>query len=751
MRRISVSVAFLTLAMFASLVALEPRRAWAWNDVISATSEDARLGAHFSDGWLHFGLYAPDAQHVNLLLFDDPAAVTPRQVVPLQKVSDTWRVKIQGSEARPGLNYLYEAGGPRAVSPADRHGVLFNEHYRLSDPYAYRTQNVRFSRVFASTPFVDLAAPIYAGGGKSIVHDHAQDPPATHVEIAPQDLILYELHVKDFTARLDRLSAQERGTYLGLTRGGLRMANGLMAGIDHLVELGVNAVELMPVMEYDEETGNAPGRLNHWGYMTTNFFAPEVRYASIEGAEVTELKQLVRALHERGIAVFLDVVYNHTGEGLWRDNGGRIAAKCYNLMCLALPQVYRSTPNGLDFTNATGTGNDVDFSGGQRFTKRFVTDSLAFWHQVYGIDGFRFDLARILADGSEDAADWIDNDLRFSKAHLHAEPWDLGGQWYDFMDSHGWGQHNNRWAKWVGSYRDQVRLFSQSRLRSPIDFKRLIEGYGATGRGGSAASSRPWRSINLVAVHDGYTMRDCTFFSDADGSQNCWDSGGDENLRRERQKLLMGILLTSQGVPIILQGDEFGGTKSGASDQEGARNSYNYEAEPPDPTIDNVNQLDWALKNGDNAQSPKGPTYGPELFAWTRDLIGLRKRWSHFRREGFPEYIAGVPDGLGNDGRFTYVWEGPAVGEPSQIAVIWWGARPDEPDLMVVYNESWEAFTVDNLGDWSRGNWKVLARSWFGDAHDTCGLDTWQVSCPDAAGRLEVKGRSMAVLISDND
>ena len=151
----------------------------------------------------------------------------------------------------------------------------------------------------------------------------------------------------------------------------------------------------------------------------------------------------------------MDVVFNHTGEqGPWRV-GDRLAAKCYNLMCQALPQVFRSTPDQLDFTNATGTGDDLDFSGGARFTKQLVTDSLALWHQAYGVDGFRFDLARILADGSSDAADWVDNDPRFAAAHLHAEPWDLGGQWYDFMDSHGWSAANNRWAKWIGAYRDR--------------------------------------------------------------------------------------------------------------------------------------------------------------------------------------------------------------------------------------------------------------------------------------------------------
>lgn len=221
------------------------------------------------------------------------------------------------------------------------------------------------------------------------------------------------MHVQDYTARLQSLDPKLRGTYLGLTQSGLTTPGGLAAGIDHLVELGVNAVQLMPVMEYDEQTGNAADRLNHWGYMTTNFFAPEARYAAEPGRQVVELKQLVKAFHDRGISVFLDGVYNHTGEGSpWVENS-RLAAKCFNLRCLAATRVYRATPDGRFHWNATGTGNDISFVGpDDRFTKRLVNDSLAFWHQVYGIDGFRFDLARILADGSDNAADWIDKTTR---------------------------------------------------------------------------------------------------------------------------------------------------------------------------------------------------------------------------------------------------------------------------------------------------------------------------------------------------
>lgn len=729
-------------ALGAALIGAGPAAAF---KIETAQPSAIDYGAHpRTDGWVDFGLHAPAAKTVDLLLYGAPNDQTPANIVPMTlSANGDWGIRVRGSGIGPGLMYLYRATGEGTASVQAPFGTVLNGNFVLGDPYAYRTEDMRYSTVYSSTPFVDVAEPVYAGGGKSVVYNHAADPTPSHVVIRPEDLVVYELHVQDYTARIAGLPPEARGAYLGLAQSGLKTPGGLTAGIDHLVELGVNAVELMPVMQYDEETTSTAGRLNHWGYMTTSFFAPEARYASKAGQEVIELKRLVQAFHERGIALFMDVVYNHTAEGEWVQDG-RLAYKCYDF-CDDIPEIYREGPTG-QFANNSGTGNDVAFSGGDRFTKRLVLDSLATWYGAYGIDGFRFDLARMLADGSADAANWVDSDPRFAPAHLHAEPWDNGGQWWNFMDSAPWDFRNNRWAKWVGRYRDDARLFSESDLQNPGLLKQLIEGRGAMPGSSEPASSKPWRSINFVAIHDGYTLRDCMVFNDNDGSQNCWDSGGDEDLRRKREKLLLGLLLTSNGAPLLQEGDEFGRTKSGAG-QDGARNSYDQESASGDATVNDVNWIDWSLKDGSSTGSPSAPSYGQELSEWTRGLIALRKRWTHFRKSDFAEYAPNPrsqPGDPANDGRLSYAWEGPATGAPSQLAAIWWG-RPSEPDLMVIYNENWAPFTVTNLADWSRQPWKVLARSWGPPGEDLCTMSDW-TACPDVGQSFAIEGRSMAIL-----
>ena len=373
---------------------------------------------------------------------------------------------------------------------------------------------------------------------------------------------------------------------------------------------------------------------------------------------------------------------------------------------------------------------------------------------MYGIDGFRFDLARILANDSDNAATWVADARDFAPAHLHAEPWDLGGAWFDFMDNYGYNANNNRWAKWVGRFRDDLRNFSKSTLANRSAFKRHLEGYGSNG-GTGPASSRPWRSVNILAVHDGYTLRDTVFYNDNGGSHNCWDSGGDENLRRGAREAFAGRAAHLPGRALDSPGRRVRPNPVRRALTGRCPQHLQLRVDLGRTPINNVSWIDWRLKDGDNRESPTGPTYGKELSGWTRDLIALRKRWSHFRRANFPAYASdaakgGKDAGAVNDGRFTYIWEGPPDGSPSQIAVIWWG-KPGEPDLLVAYNEAPTPFTVMNLADWSGGNWKVLARSSADDAHDFADLDRWEASAEAAGPSIEVKGRSMAVLISDND
>jgi len=720
-------------------------------DVIqTAASTEIRYGAHIdSSGWVNFVVYAPDATQVEVALFNRSDDQIPNQLVPMIPSGTDWKVRVKGVGVGVGTPYMYRASGPNSVLPPQTYGPMFNSNYMLNDPYAFMTQNVTASAFFNSDPLTDITNSVYAGGGKSIVFDHGTDSSAGHVRVAPEDLILYELHVQDYTSRLNGLR-NKPGSYLALIERGLNAA-GQTAGFDHLVELGVNAIELMPILEYDEETGDVPGRYNHWGYQPTNVFSPEARYTTNPGHQVEEVKQLVKAFHEQNIAVFLDVVYNHTGEEAGSVVGNKVRAKYYNFRGLANGTTYRASPDGTAYLNDSGAGNTINFLGDdQQYTKRWVRDSLNLWFGAYGIDGFRFDLAEILADGSPNAADWVDNDPRYSAAHLHAEPWN-GHSWLAFMDSGGWDYTNNRWAKWAGGFRDNARLFSKSDLRNRSAFKQLIEGRSRREDGGDA-SSKPWRSVNYLAIHDGYTLRDCVWFQDP--GNNCWNSNGDENLRRQREKLLLGLLFTAQGVPLLQQGDEFGFSKSRALSQADAANSYNYEAMDGNKSINKTNWLDWQLKAGNNGDTPNGPTYGKELFVWTKNLIALRKHWSHFRRKDFAEYVSdsqhgGVNVGPRNDGKYTYSWEG-IDGQPIQIAVIWWG-KAGEPDIMALYNEDWNQWSVTNLGDWSNGDWRLLASSWETDGRDFCPLSTWQHDCPTVGQSLMLPGRAMAILISTND
>jgi pullulanase/glycogen debranching enzyme len=189
-----------------------------------AASDNPEYGARINhDGWINFALYSPGASAVNLLLYAAPDAKSPWRVIPMQRNGDDWRIRIRGGEAKPGLHYMYQAKGARELSLARQYGAMFNEEYPLNDPYAFQTEGVSYSRVFAATPFADNTASVYAGGGKSIVYDHSRDPFPGHVRVDPENLIIYELHIQDYTARLDGLPKEQRGSFVGLAQGGLKL------------------------------------------------------------------------------------------------------------------------------------------------------------------------------------------------------------------------------------------------------------------------------------------------------------------------------------------------------------------------------------------------------------------------------------------------------------------------------------------------------------------------------------------------
>jgi glycogen operon protein len=333
----------------------------------AASLGDFQYGAHpRADGGVDFSLHAPAAETVELLLYDAPDARTPARVLPMQRnPAGDWSLSVRGLGIGPGAVYLYRLTGHSTATAARPFGTVLNGNFVLNDPYAYRTQEVGYSRVYTSTPFVDTQVSIYAGGGKSIVYDHAADPPIGHVMIRPEDLIVYELHVQDYTARLGSLARELRGTYLGLVQPGLRTPGGLTAGIDHIAEL-------MAVAQYDTETAHTRDRLNHWGYESTNFSAPEARDATTPGAQRDRAQALGAGFpRARDRCVPRCRLQPYCREQL---GAGRLAFKCYNL-CDDVPEIYRANSAG-GFAKDSGTGNDVDFSDGDRFTKQLIRDSL---------------------------------------------------------------------------------------------------------------------------------------------------------------------------------------------------------------------------------------------------------------------------------------------------------------------------------------------------------------------------------------
>ena len=574
------------------------------------------LGATWDGAGTNFAIYSAHAESVELCLFDQPNAPESSRIRLPERTTYVWHGYIHGLQ--PGHLYGYRVHGP--FQPND--GLRFNANKLLIDPYAKALsgQVDWKSSIFPYQPGngdADLSFDENddaAGMQKCVVvnpyFDWEQDRP---LSIPLSDSIIYELHVKGFTKCHPELPEALRGTYAGLAA---------KPCIQYLKRLGVTAVELMPVHAFLTDKHLAEkGLTNYWGYNTTNFFSPDARYSGSgdRGGQVAEFKTMVKAFHSEGIEVILDVVYNHTAEG---NHMGPLLS----FRGVDNPTYYRLVGDQPRYyMDYTGTGNSLNARHPQ--VLKLIMDSLRYWIEEMHVDGFRFDLAATLARELHDVDrlsaffDIIHQDPVISQVKLIAEPWDVGDGGYQV------GNFPAGWAEWNGRFRDTVRRYWKSDEGQLSDFGYRLTGssdlYDRDGR-------RPSASINFVTAHDGFTLHDLVSYNDKhndangedgrDGSNDnySWNMGAEGPTddpeiieRRERQKRnFLATLLFSQGVPMILGGDEIGRT------QNGNNNAYCQD-----------NETTWVNWNLDDRKIA--------LLAFTQKLIQIRCDHPNLHRRKF--------------------------------------------------------------------------------------------------------------------
>jgi isoamylase len=579
------------------------------------------LGATVTGEGVNFALFSENATGVELCLFDDPAvpAETVR-VRMLECTNNVWHCFLPG--LRPGQLYGYRVHGP--FEPAQGH--RFNPAKLLLDPYAKAITGLvnwsaeMFAYVQDGTTDADLKRDERDNAWcmpKSVVvedtfewgNDRLLDHPRA-------ETIIYEVHVKGFSKLCPDIPEQLRGTYAGL---------GSDFAISYFRKLGITAVELLPVHHFvNDQFLEDKGLANYWGYNSIGFFAPHSGYAhsGTTGEQVFEFKEMVKRLHAAGIEVILDVVYNHTGEG-------NHLGPMLSFRGLDNAAYYRLLQNDRRYyMDYTGTGNTLNMTHPR--VLQLLMDSLRYWVTEMHVDGFRFDLASTLAREFHDVSklsgffDCIHQDPIISAVKLIAEPWDVGEGGYQV------GNFPILWAEWNGKYRDNVRAYWKGDMGQLGEFAYRLTGsadlFGDDGR-------RPYASVNFSCAHDGFTLYDTVSYNDKHNEANAennqdghndnrsWNCGaegptddeGVNALRRRQLRNFLATLLLSQGVPMIVGGDEFART------QKGNNNAYCQD-----------NELSWLDWNHADWQR--------QLRDFTARLIAFRKEHPIFRR---PKYFHG--------------------------------------------------------------------------------------------------------------
>ena len=521
----------------------------------------------------NFALYSKNATEVTLLLFNKDDYVTPLVELWLEhlrhKTKRVWHCRLKESELQDACFYAYRVNGPKDAAPNAWNA--FDPDKILLDPYAKGVFfPPTFQRETARSPGSNAGrAPLGIFRFSEPQFLWGQDKSPLHFS----DAIIYELHVKGFTASCSSDVAEPvRGTYAGL-----------IEKIPYLKELGITIVELMPVHQFDPQEGN------YWGYMTLNFFSPHLAYASRSDAGITEFKEMVRALHAAGIEVILDVVYNHTAEA---DHLG----PTYSFKGIDNASFYlRAHDPERPYANYSGTGNTLNCA--DPFIRNLILDSLRYWVTEMHVDGFRFDLASILTRSEDGSIDWDDppllsairTDPVLSSARLIAEPWDAGGAY-----QLGTSFPGMFWHQWNGMFRDDIRRFVRGDAGAVPPVMRRLYGSDDLFPDRIEEARRPFYSINYVVAHDGFTLYDLVSYNEPRNSANghnntdgtmenfSWNCGweGDDAvpprviaLRKRQAKNFCCLLMLANGIPMFTAGDEFLHT------QGGNNNPYNQDNE----------------------------------------------------------------------------------------------------------------------------------------------------------------------------
>lgn len=679
----------------------------------------AELGIKLTATGARLRVWSRHASAMELVLFDGSAETL---ALPMERHGDTWQIETE--ELYPGRRYAVRVDGPQG--PQHR----FDPFTTSLDPYARHVENIGSDTTPRWVSVVVNDSPFDWGECK-------------HLETPMRDTVIYELHVRGFTKLAGFVPPHLRGTYLGLSQPDV---------IAHLQNLGVTAIELLPVQAFGSEQHLRQQQLtNYWGYNTLGFFAPHAAYATSEArragpeAVARELKTMVCELHHAGIEVIMDVVYNHTADE--HDNAPQVLFRGIDNATY-----YRLNEHGRLF-DVTGCGNSVDTS--QPVVQQFVLDSLHYWHEQFGIDGFRFDLAPTLGrDGRHEYRNdhpllqAIASSPRLAKAKIIAEPWDVGnGGWQTGNFPHGW-------SEWNDQYRNRVRRFWVSSFAQARVSGHHREGVGKLATAMAGSSNRfedargPIASVNFVTAHDGFTMQDLVSYNtkhnllngelgrDGSNDNHSYNFGiegqtNDEQIRYLRRlavRNLFGTLLLSAGVPMITAGDEFGRT------QQGNNNPYNQDN---DLSWVNWDHDEWAWRRIDHVRTLLKIRADHPVLRPTRYNHGRSLEESSTTLEWFDALGEAMPD---------WEWNSPHTRSVQYLASTKLDAGIDRLLVLVHGVTDLAPFRLPRVDGVS--GYRLLWDSAADDVHD---LTTDSMGVASPGQRLRVTGPSMRVYAVDGE